>query len=268
VHSRTGNGPESDRLSALSGIVVGMARRIQDRTYRSTAELMRDIRDEHVLTQDELAGRTGLSRYQLCRWEKGAREPTLAMVRKLLGEFGLAVTFGVEPSTAALDERLESGADAIGLDAWLLANRVVWPALLAGVPMVVGGEFAAGLQGVPIEEPEMVLHLRLTDLRAFHDVVRTARCSLGVLGASLDPLEPEEITEGSELAVVAMVGTIRVLLVSELPVAKVISVERQFVGDKTPIDVPVVPLETSRESGMLEPAAATLAQRLLQRATG
>ena len=71
MHSRTGNGPESDRLSALSGIVVGMARRIQDRTYRSTAELMRAIRDEHVLTQDELAGRTGLSRYQLCRWEKG-----------------------------------------------------------------------------------------------------------------------------------------------------------------------------------------------------
>jgi len=114
----------------------------------------------------------------------------------------------------------------------------------------------------------MVLHLRLTDLHAFHEVVRTARCSLGVLGASLDPLEPEEITEGSELAVVAMAGTIRVLLVSDLPVANVISVERQFVGDKTPIDVPVVPLEALRESGMLEPAAAALAQRLLQRATG
>jgi len=268
VHSRTGNGAESDRLSALSGIVAGMARRIQDRTYRSTAELMRAIRDEHVLTQDELAGRTGLSRYQLCRWEKGTREPTLAMVRRLLGEFGLAVTFGVEPSTAGLDERLESGVDAIGLDAWLLANRVIWPALAARVPVVIGGEFAAGLQGVPIEEPEMVLHLRLTDLNAFHDVVRTARCSLGVLGASLDPLEPDEITEGSELAVVAMAGTIRVLLVSELPVAKVISVERQFVGDKTPIDVPVVPLAALWESGMLETAAAALAQRLLQRGTG
>ncbi|MGH3592493.1 MAG: helix-turn-helix domain-containing protein [Pseudonocardiaceae bacterium] len=268
MDSRTAKGAESDRLSAPSGIVAGMARRIQDRTYRSAAELMRAIRDEHVLTQDELAGRTGLSRYQLCRWEKGAREPTLAMVRRLLGGFGLAVTFGLEPSTAALDQRLETGADAIGLDAWLLANRVVWPALLAGVPMVVGGEFAAGLQGVPIEEPEMVLHLRLTDLNAFHEVVRTARCSLGVLGASLDPLKPEEITVGSDLAVVAMVGTIRVLLVDELPVAKVISVERQFVGDKTPIDVPVVPLAALWESGMLGTAAVALAQRLLQRATG
>jgi transcriptional regulator with XRE-family HTH domain len=257
-----------DRLSALSGIVSGMARRIQDRIYRSTAELMRAIRDEHVLTQDELAGRTGLSRYQLCRWEKGAREPTLAMVRKLLGEFGLAVTFGVEPSTAALDERLESGADAIGLDAWLLANRVVWPALLAGVPMVVGGEFAAGLQGVPIEDPEIVIHLRLTDLEVFHRVVQTARCSLGVLGLSLDPLEPDEITVGSELAVVAIVGTIRVLLVDELPVSKVISVERQYVGDEVPIDVPVVPLVVLGESGMLGSAAAALALRLLQRATG
>lgn len=200
--------------------------------------------------------------------EKCAREPTLAMVRRLLGEFGLAVTFGVEPSTAALDERLEPGADAIGLDAWLLANRVIWPALLAGVPMVVGGEFAAGLQGVPIEEPEMVLHLRLTDLTAFHRVVRTARCSLGVFGSSLDPLDPEEIPIGSELVVVAIVGTIRILLVDELPVRRLISVERQFVEDKTPIDVPVVPLVVLRESGMLGSAAAALAERLLQRATG
>jgi DNA-binding XRE family transcriptional regulator len=122
VYSRTGTGAEPGRLSALFGIVAGMARRILDRTYRSTVQLMRAIGDEHVLTQHELAGRTGLSRYQLCRWEKGAREPTLAMVRRLLGEFGLAVTFGVEPSTAALDQRLEAGVDAIGLDAWLLAN--------------------------------------------------------------------------------------------------------------------------------------------------
>lgn len=252
----------------LSGIVTGMAHRIQDRTYRSTAELMRAIRDEHLLTQNELAGRTGLDRYQLCRWEKGAREPTLEMVRRVLGEFGLAVTFGVEPSTAALDEQLEPGADPIGLDAWLLANRVIWPALAAGVPMVVGGELAAGLQGVPIEDPEMVLHLRLTDLKAFQRVVRTARCSLGFLGSSLDPLEPDEITVGSELVVVAIVGTIRILLVDELPVSRVISVERQYAGDKTPIDVPVVPLVALQESGMLGSAATALAQRLLQRATG
>jgi hypothetical protein len=84
----------------------------------------------------------------------------------------------------------------------------------------------------------------------------------------LDALEPDEITVGSELAVVAMVGTIRVLLVNELPIAKVISVERQFVEDKTPIDVPVVPLVVLQESGMLGSAAAALAQRLLQQATG
>lgn len=122
------------RVSVLSGIMIGMRRRIHDRTYRSTAELIRAIRDEHLLTQDELAGRTGLSRYQLCRWEKGAREPALGVVRRVLGEFDLAVTFGVEPNTAALDERLEPGVDAI--------------------------------------------------LDAFHRAVRTARCTLGVLGSA------------------------------------------------------------------------------------
>ncbi len=252
----------------MAGIVSGMARRIDDRTYRSTAELIRAIRDKHLLTQDELAGRAGLSRYQLCRWEKGTREPTLEAVRRLLSSFGLAVTFGVEPSTAALDERLELGVDAIGLDAWLLAHRVVWPALAAGVPMVVGGEFAAGLQGVPIEDPEMVLHLRLTDLGALHRVVQTARCTLGVFSSSLGPLEPEEVTVGSELVVVALVGTIRVLLVEELPVARVITVVRQFVGERTPIDVPVVPLVALQESGILGSAAAALAGRLLQRKIG
>jgi hypothetical protein len=63
VYRRTGTRAEPGRLSALFGIVADMARRILDRTYRSTAELMRAIRDEHVLTQHELAGRTGLSRY-------------------------------------------------------------------------------------------------------------------------------------------------------------------------------------------------------------
>lgn len=179
MHNHTRNGRQTTCLSVLFGIVIGMRHRVHDKTYRSTAELMRAIRDEHLLTQDELAGRTGLSRHQLCRWEKGAREPALGVVRRVLGEFGMAVTFEVEPNTAALDERLEPGVDAIGLDAWLLAHRVVWPALVAAVPMVVGGEFAAGLQGIPIEDPEMVLYLRLTDLDAFHRVVRTARCTLG-----------------------------------------------------------------------------------------
>jgi transcriptional regulator with XRE-family HTH domain len=250
----------------MPGIVVVMARNIHDRTYRSPAELIRAVRDENLLTQDELAGRTGLSRYQLCRWEKGAREPTLEAVRRVLSTFGLAVTFGVEPSTAALDERLEPGAAAIGLDTWLLAHRVVWPALAARVPIVIGGEFAAALQGVPIEDPEMVLHLRLTDLDPFARVVQTARCTLGVFGSSLGTLEPDEITVGSELAVIALVGVIRIQVVEELPVARVVTVERRFVEERTPIDVPVVPLVMLQEPGILGSAAAALAGRLLQRA--
>jgi transcriptional regulator with XRE-family HTH domain len=255
-------------VSVLVGIVTGMGNRIHDRTYRSAAELVRAIRDEYVLTQHDLADRTGLSRYQLCRWEKGTREPTLGMVRQVLGEVGLALTLGVEPSTAALDERLESGTDAIGLDSWLLANRVVWPALAAGVPTVVGGEFAAALQGIPIEDPEMVLHVRPPDLDALRRVVRTARCTLGVRGPSLGSLELAEVTVGSELTVAAMVGMIRVMVVDELPVSQVIGVERQFAADRAPFDVPVVPLASLRQSGVLGAAAAALAERLQQRAAG
>jgi hypothetical protein len=61
------------------------------------------------------------------------------------------------------------------------------------------------------------------------------------------------------------VGTIRVLVVAELPVARVITVERHFVEARAPIDVPVAPLAVLWESGVLGSAAAVLAERLLQR---
>ncbi|MGQ0775210.1 MAG: helix-turn-helix domain-containing protein [Pseudonocardiales bacterium] len=243
-----------------------MARRVHDHIYRSPGELIRAVRDEHLLTQDELAERCGLSRYQVCRFEKGTREPTLEAVRRVLGAVGLTITFGVEPSTAALDERLAPGADAMSLDTWLIAYRVVWPALAAGVPMVIGGELAAALQGVPIEAPKTVLHVRFTGLDALRMVVQKARCMLGVLGSSRYSPEPEEITIGSELAVVTMGQTIRVMLVEELPTAQVVTVTRRIFEEGHPIDVPVVPLETLHESGVLGSAAATLAERLLQRA--
>jgi hypothetical protein len=66
--------------------------------------------------------------------------------------------------------------------------------------------------------------------------------------------------------VVAMLGVIRVLVVGQLPVSQVIGIERQFVADSTPFDVPVVPLEALRQSGALGPVAAALAERLQQRA--
>ncbi len=62
----------------------------------------------------------------------------------------------------------------------------------------------------------------------------------------------------------ALVGTIYVLAVDELPVAKVISVQRQFVSDRTAIDVPVMPLAVLLESQALGAAATALAQHLLQ----
>ncbi|MDQ4009928.1 MAG: hypothetical protein M3228_04365 [Actinomycetota bacterium] len=95
-----------------------------------------------------------------------------------------------------------------------------------------------------------------------------------------DTVEPEKITFGSELAVVALVGVIRILVVQELPIAEVVTVERQLVEDRPPIDVPVVPLRALQESGLVHnaasagpsassgAAAAALAARLLQRAGG
>jgi hypothetical protein len=60
------------------------------------------------------------------------------------------------------------------------------------------------------------------------------------------------------------VGTIQALVVDELPMAKLISVQRQFVSDRAAIDVPVIPLAVLQNSNALGAAAAALARHLLQ----
>jgi transcriptional regulator with XRE-family HTH domain len=130
-----------------------MPQPLDHRTYRSVAELIKALRWRHLLTQQQLAERTGVAQAQLSRYEKGTAEPSLATLRRLLEPLGWAPTLGLEPSTAALDECFRAGHTA----AELLGPDVVSVAVLAaqaaadGADIVVGGDAAAVLQGVPLK---------------------------------------------------------------------------------------------------------------------
>lgn len=87
---------------------------------------------------------------QLARYERGVAEPSVTMLRRLLAPLGWVPTFGLEPTTAVLDEQLERGCDPValmGLDAVFLLE-IVALAAREGVPLMVSGEAAAVLQGV------------------------------------------------------------------------------------------------------------------------
>ncbi|MQA17243.1 MAG: helix-turn-helix domain-containing protein [Pseudonocardiaceae bacterium] len=243
--------------------------RTEDHRYRTVAELLYALRDEHQLSQTELAQRCGLSRTQLCRYESGIAEPSLRTLRRMLATAGWAPTFGLEPTGAALDERLDAGGQlwaGLGFDTWLAASRVIWPALDAGVPLVVGGELAAGLQGIPINDPELVLHLRLPALAALHTVVNAAHCVLG--RAELPGLDgvADPATSEDELVIVAGTSMLRVVISDAVPATIMVTVPRTLdQQDGTGIAVPVIELGALRTGGTLGSTAEALADRLAAR---
>lgn len=159
------------------------------------------MRHQHLLTQAELAERCGLDRAQLCRYEKGAVEPSLA---------------APAPGGVA---RAGSAGPARG-----------------------GGELAAGPQGVPIIDPDMVLHLRLPHLAAFAAVVREARCVLAKPGPVGLYDEPEEPAPEDELVVRVGSGTLRLQISDALPATAVVTVDRRIDDEGDTIAVPVVEL--------------------------
>lgn len=49
------------------------------------------LREEHSLTQQQLADKLYVSRQTVCRWENGSRCPDLIMAKKLAAELGISL---------------------------------------------------------------------------------------------------------------------------------------------------------------------------------
>jgi len=221
--------------------------------YRSAAGLLAAVRNHHRLTQRQLADRSGVHQPQLARYEKGTAEPTLPVLRRILDSVGWAPTLGVEPTTAALDEALgvadEQGGPVLDTDVQLLL-RVCAKAGEAGARIVVGGEVAAALQGVPTRSTELEVLVLESDLETLLTEAHRAH----------RPVErPDPRDDHGEADWLLWVGYIpaRVHVVQVLPAARPVAL-----GE---VRLHAVDLDVLMATGALGSAAAALAARRSER---
>jgi len=228
-----------------------MRKEIDRRQYRSVAELIVALRNRNLMTQRELAQRTGIAQAQLNRYEKGTAEPSLQTLRRVLSPFGWAPTIGVEPTAAAVDELLGAAPDPLtcmGTDA-VMAVQVAAAAAANGAAIVVGGEAAAVLQGVPVRTRDVVLHLLANDLPV---LTQTAEAMHRGVIESRDSDDVWELWCGEVVA--------DVRLTDVLPASRLVRLD--FVPWLASYQAPVVDLETLVVSGALGPAAMALVARM------
>ncbi|MDT7592449.1 MAG: hypothetical protein QOH45_1980 [Pseudonocardiales bacterium] len=152
-----------DRDGRLRRVGVGANRVEPDGVrFRTVPELIGYLQDYLRISQADLADRCGLRRETVSRWSSGTVTPTLATLRAALAPLGWSPAITLEPTEAVLDEQLGRPVD---LDE-LLGRQVldllatVCAAAAEGLDVVVGGEVAAVLQGVPLRTRHLVIHLR------------------------------------------------------------------------------------------------------------
>ena len=134
-------------------IGLGTGRIEPDRArFRAVPELLQYLCDYRGLTQAELADRCGVRREQVSRWMNGTAEPNLARLRAAMASLGLAPVIALEPTSAALDAMRARPTDLDQLLDWNVLDLLgtVAAATAEGLDVVVGGEVAAVLQGVPL----------------------------------------------------------------------------------------------------------------------
>jgi transcriptional regulator with XRE-family HTH domain len=109
------------------------------------------------MTQEQLAGRAGIARETLSRWESGAQQPSLESLARLASAAGarLDVSFTKpEPELVALaEDQLELGPidrlKALLGSAWPACRAALRAAAVVGDMGVLVGSVGASLSGVP-----------------------------------------------------------------------------------------------------------------------
>lgn len=225
---------------------------IEQTSHRGVAELLLAVRNHQMLTQQELADLCGLDRAQLCRYEKGHREPSLSTLRRMLGALGWSLLLSVEPSTARVDRILDAPFDALDL-LDLDVIRLLEVAALAyenGAGIVVDGEVAAVMQGVPVVTGDLAILARPGDVEL---VGRAAAAQHATVGE----------TEVGELAMFAGSASARLVPSQVLPASRLARVDFRpwFSGRQ----VPVTDLDVLYERGALGASAMALVCRMRRR---
>lgn len=161
-------------------------------------QTVRRQRELHCLTQEQLAGRSGVSQGTIARIEGGRRGARLPTVERLLAALGVQLTVGVEPLDAHIDAAIAELASAP------LADRIADTDIdrvmkhLGDLPYVFDGPTAALLQGAPVPAEAVDVAIAWRDADAFTDWLtanygqrwNAAWQQFGYL--RLDPREPGE----------------------------------------------------------------------------
>lgn len=144
--------------------------------FRHVADLIQYLCDYLELNQAELAARCGIRREQLSRWFRGSTEPSVARLAAVLEPLGWAPVIALEPTTAAVYELLARAPGFDDLVAWPLRDVLATIAIAAEeLRVVVGGEVAAALQGMPVRTRHMVVHVAAEDQDRLRRVVQLRR---------------------------------------------------------------------------------------------
>lgn len=227
---------------------------VEEADHRSVAELLRAVREHRLLTQQELADLVGVRRAQLGRYEQGKQEPSLVVLRRLLEALGWTLLLRVEPTTAELDRALDAPFEVLRL-LHPGVPRLLEIAALAyenGADLVVAGETAAVLQGVPVRTADISIVVRPDDVRF---VVRAA--------ASFHHGVTDSYDDPDELIVHAVGATARVTPSEVLPGSRLVRMDFESWFSGRP--VPVVELAELSESGALGAGAAAMVRRMVLR---
>jgi transcriptional regulator with XRE-family HTH domain len=231
---------------------------------RSFAELLRSCRQEHVLSQRELARRVGAPASRISAYESGSRQPTVAAANAILGSLDLQVVLGVEPRDADLDRLIDAlrGTTVRQRLMRIRSNVLGLMDFLAPADPLLDGAAAALLYGVPTVA-------RVTDLcirSSLIDVVagelarfRPHRWSQELQEYSLlaapDPRTPGPMRWNTHL------GELRIWFCDELPTSVKINIpSRDGEGDGHDIS-----LVTIDQIGALDPELGRLVDRAIAR---
>ncbi|HEX7745189.1 MAG TPA: helix-turn-helix transcriptional regulator [Micromonosporaceae bacterium] len=131
--------------------------------------VVRSQREQHGLTQRQLADRAGVDQATVARIERGRQAASLPMLETLLAALDAQLAISVEPLDAHLDAAI---AEIAGCG---IADRIADTGIakvvdrLPDIPYVITGPTAALLQGAPVPVTAVHLALRWQDSEIFTD---------------------------------------------------------------------------------------------------
>jgi transcriptional regulator with XRE-family HTH domain len=130
---------------------------------------VRTQREQHGLTQQQLADRAGVNQATVARIERGRQAPSLPMLETLLAALDAQLALSVEPLDAHLDAAIAEIADRGMAERIADAGIAKVVDRLPDIPYVVTGSTAALLQGAPVPVTAVHLALRWQDADVFTD---------------------------------------------------------------------------------------------------